>query len=46
VIALTIEGLSQHDADLRAAIVEDLTQRFNTTAVAVTNVQAIAGRAS
>jgi len=44
VIALTIEGLSLHDADLRAAIVEDLTARFNTVAVAVTNGQRLDGR--
>ncbi len=43
VIAL-IEGLSLHDADLRAAIVENLTRRFNTVGVAVSNGQAIAGR--
>lgn len=43
VIALTIEGLSLHDADLRAAIVEDLTARFNTVAVTVTNGQHVAG---
>jgi len=43
VIALTIEGHSLHDADLRAAIVENLTQRFNTARVAVTNGQHVAG---
>ncbi|MGH9247877.1 MAG: hypothetical protein ACRD29_26900 [Acidimicrobiales bacterium] len=46
VIALTIQGLSLHDADLRAAIVEDLTARFNTVHVAVSNGQAVAGRPS
>jgi hypothetical protein len=43
VIALTIQGVFLHDADLRAAIVEDLTARFNTVAVAVSNGQAVAG---
>lgn len=43
VIALTIEGLLLHDAVLRAAIVENLTGRFNTAAVAVSNGQAVAG---
>jgi hypothetical protein len=43
VIALTIQGQVLHDADLRAAIVEDLTARFNTVAVAVSNGQAVAG---
>lgn len=46
VIALTIQGLSLHDADLRAAIVEDLQQRFNTVHVTVSNGQAVAGRPS
>lgn len=43
VIALTIEGRFLHDADLRAAIVECLQQRFNTAHLAVTNGQAVAG---
>lgn len=43
VIALTVEGRFLHDADLRAAIVEDLTARFNTAHVAVTNGQAVTG---
>ncbi|MGH9252450.1 MAG: hypothetical protein ACRD0W_23455 [Acidimicrobiales bacterium] len=42
-IALTIQGQVLHDADLRAAIVEDLTARFNTVHVAVSNGQAVAG---
>lgn len=45
VIALTIEGQFLHDADLRAAIVENLLARFNTVAVAVTNGQRITGTA-
>ncbi|MGH9267129.1 MAG: hypothetical protein ACRD0D_03025 [Acidimicrobiales bacterium] len=44
VIALTIQGQVLHDADLRAAIVEDLTARFNTVQVAVSNGQAVAGQ--
>lgn len=44
VIALTIQGQSLHDADLRAAIVEDLLGRFNTVEVAVSNGQAVAGQ--
>ena len=44
VIALTIQGQFLHDADLRAAIVENLLARFNTVAVAVSNGQAIAGQ--
>ncbi|MGH9269017.1 MAG: hypothetical protein ACRD0D_12685 [Acidimicrobiales bacterium] len=43
VIALTIQGQVLHDADLRAAIVEDLTARFNTVHVAVSNGQSVAG---
>ena len=44
VIALTIEGQFLHDADLRAAIVENLLGRFNTVHVAVSNGQAVAGQ--
>lgn len=44
VIALTIQGQFLHDADLRAAIVEDLQRRFNTVDVAVSNGQAVAGQ--
>jgi hypothetical protein len=44
VIALTIQGQFLHDADLRAAIVENLLGRFNTVHVAVTNGQAVAGQ--
>ncbi|MGH3368794.1 MAG: hypothetical protein ACRDPR_02230 [Nocardioidaceae bacterium] len=43
-IALTVQGQVLHDADLRAAIVENLTARFNTAHVAVTNGQAVAGQ--
>ena len=43
VIALTVEGRFLHDADLRAAIVECLTERFNTAHVAVTNGQRVTG---
>lgn len=43
VIALTVQGLFLHDADLRAAIVGDLTARFNTAHVAVSNPQPVAG---
>lgn len=46
VIALTIQGLFLHDADLRAAIVENLLARFNTVEVAVSNGQVVAGRPS
>ena len=46
VIALTIQGQFLHDADLRAAIVENLLARFNTVHVAVSNGQAVAGRPS
>ncbi len=44
VIALTIQGQFLHDADLRAAIVENLLGRFNTVEVAVSNGQAVAGQ--
>jgi hypothetical protein len=44
VIALTIQGQFLHDADLRAAIVENLLGRFNTVAVAVSSGQAVAGQ--
>lgn len=43
VVAVEIEGLCLHDADLRAAIVECLTARLNTTRVAVSDAQRIAG---